>query len=68
MPCAPHRGGMASLEPPEPVAADRRVRELSVRLPVDLHLRLHERKLTDGVTITEMVEAALRDYFARATP
>lgn len=43
-----------------------RAKELKVRIPIKHHLRLHTLKLTEGITITEAVETALRDYFARA--
>ena len=38
-------------------------RILKVRLPTDMHLRLHSLKILTGKSISEAVEEALGEYF-----
>ncbi|MHB8605569.1 MAG: ribbon-helix-helix protein, CopG family [Thermoplasmatota archaeon] len=44
------------------------VREVRVKLPADVHVRLHAIKLLSGRSMSDVVEQALRDYIARAGP
>lgn len=41
------------------------LRELKVRLPVNLHIRLQSLKITKGVTISQVVLDALESYFEK---
>ena len=43
-----------------------RSKEIKVKIPVQQHLKLHTLKLTEGITITEAVETALKNYFDKA--
>lgn len=41
------------------------LRELKVKVPLAHHIRLHALKIRDGQQISETVQVALREYFAR---
>ncbi|HVL88261.1 MAG TPA: hypothetical protein VM681_09720 [Candidatus Thermoplasmatota archaeon] len=42
-----------------------KAKEIKVKIPIHQHLKLHTLKLTQGITITEAVETALKNYFDR---
>lgn len=44
---------------------ERRLKELKVNIPTELHLLLMRRKILHGQTIASSVEEALRAYFER---
>lgn len=43
------------------------LRELKVKVPITQHIRLHALKIRNGQQISETVQVALREYFARRT-
>ncbi|MGQ0535298.1 MAG: CopG family transcriptional regulator [Methanobacteriota archaeon] len=50
------------------VTEAKKLKEVKVRIPSEQHVRLHELKITEGVSISEAIEQAVDEYLARHAP
>ena len=54
-----------NIEPSADGAPIEQLRELKVKIPVELHVLLHTLRIRDRAGISEVVAEALREYFAK---